>query len=470
MIEKRENVRLQQFPKSRKLIMLIGDILLMSVSYISSVSVILTGSMLISDLYSNGGIFPLLIILTGLLLNINDLYSVATKRFAEILLSVAVTNLCALILVLALSFFVHELSYSRAVLFLTVFLQFLLLSIWRYFAWRVERHIYAMRDVLLIGSEGECTHVYKRLSRQSNLNMRLKYVCTDMQNALWKESAASVDVIIMCPGMRHRHKVQVINFCYQHGKRPLLIPNTFEIFCSGIELDKIDDIPVFRPPLLRPTLEVRMLKRSLDLIVAVIGFSCALPLMLVTALAIKITDRGSILYSQVRIGRKGKEFHVYKFRTMRVDAEKYSGPMLAQENDPRITKLGRFLRAVRLDELPQIWNVLVGDMSIVGPRPERPFFVDQYIKEMPEYAYRHNVKPGITGLAQVYGKYNTTPFDKLVYDLMYIQRCNILTDLTIIIQTVKVLFTKSATDGVTQSGEEIDLAKYDIRKDIYGDF
>ena len=470
MIEKRENVRLQQFPKSRKLIMLIGDILLMSVSYISSVSIILTGSMLVSDLYSNGGIFPLLIILTGLLLNINDLYSVATKRFAEILLSVAVTNLCALILVLALSFFVHELSYSRAVLFLTVFLQFLLLSIWRYFAWRVERHIYAMRDVLLIGSEGECTHVYKRLSRQSNLNMRLKYVCTDMQNALWKESAASVDVIIMCPSMRHRHKVQVINFCYQNGKRPLLIPNTFEIFCSGAELDKIDDIPVFRPPDLRPTLERRTLKRGLDLSVAALGLVCALPLMLVVALAIKISDHGSIFYSQVRTGRDGKEFRVYKFRTMRVDAEKYSGPMLAQENDPRITALGRFLRAVRLDELPQIWNVLVGDMSVVGPRPERPFFVEKYIEEMPEYAYRHNVKPGITGLAQVYGKYNTTPVDKLVYDLMYIQRCNILTDLTIIIQTVKVLFTKSATEGTSINEENVDLSLYDVKNNIYGDF
>jgi len=279
-----------------------------------------------------------------------------------------------------------------------------------------------------------------------------------------------VDVIIMCPGMRHRHKVQVINFCYQHGKRPLLIPNTFEIFCSGAELDKIDDIPVFRPPGLRPTLEVRTLKRTLDLCVAVIGFVCALPFMLVTALAIKISDGGTILYSQVRTGRDGKNFRVYKFRTMRADAEKYSGPMLAQENDPRITWLGRFLRAVRIDELPQIWNVLVGDMSIVGPRPERPFFVQQYIEEMPEYAYRHNVKPGITGLAQVYGKYNTTPFDKLVYDLMYIQRCNILTDLIIIIQTVKVLFTKSATDGVQQFKEEIDLTKYEIRKGIYGDF
>jgi hypothetical protein len=463
-------MHLQQFPKSRKLIMLIGDILLMGTSYVISVSVILNNSVLLSNLYFYGGVFPLLLVLTGLLLNINGLYSLSTKRFAEILLSLVVTNFCTLILIFSLSFFIHELSYSRAVLVLTILLQFGFLSVWRYFSWRVERHIYAVRDVLLIGSEEECIHVYKRLSLQHHLNMKLKYVCTDMQNSLWKDSAASVDVIIMCPGMRHRHKVQVINFCYQHGKRPLLIPNTFEIFCSGAELDKIDDIPVFRPSLLHPTLEVRTLKRSLDLVVAIIGFCCAFPLMLITAFAIKISDCGPIFYSQVRTGRKGKEFRVYKFRTMRVDAEKYSGPMLAQENDPRITKLGRFLRAVRLDELPQIWNVLIGDMSIVGPRPERPFFVEQYINEIPEYAYRHNVKPGITGLAQVYGKYNTTAFDKLVYDLMYIQRCNILTDLTIIIQTVRVLFTKSATDGIKQFQEDVDLAKYDIRKGIYGDF
>ena len=464
-------MRLQQFPKTRKLIMLFGDILFMGVSYLIAVSVILNDSILLANLYAYGSLFPVLIILTGLLLNINGLYSVATKRFAEILLSMTVTNICTLILVFALGFFVRELSCSRWVLFLTILLQFVLLSIWRYFTWRIERHIYAVRDVLLIGPEEECVHVYKRLSQQHHLNMKLKYVCTDMQNSLWEESAASVDVIIMCPSMRHRHKVQVINFCYQYGKRPLLIPNTFEIFCSGAELDKIDDIPVFRPPGLRPTLEVRTLKRGLDLVVAVIGFVCALPLMLVTALAIKISDRGPIFYAQVRTGRNGKEFRVYKFRTMRLDAEKYSGPMLAQENDPRITVLGHFLRAVRLDELPQIWNVLVGDMSIVGPRPERPFFVEQYIREMPEYAYRHNVKPGITGLAQVYGKYNTTPFDKLVYDLMYIQRCNILTDLTIIIQTVKVLFTKSATEGTSVNKENVDLSLYDVRKNnIYGDF
>lgn len=461
---------MQQFPKLYKLIVLAGDVTLMGISYLISVTVVSDSSVLFTNLYSHGGMFPLLVVLTGLLLSVNDLYSVVTKRFTEILLGMFVTNLCALMLAFALSFFLQEISYSRTVLFSTIILQFFLLSIWRYLTWKVERHIYAVRDVLLIGSEDECIHVYKRLSQQYHLNMKLKYVCTDMQNSLWKESAATVDVVIMCPGMRHRHKVEVINYCYQHGKRPLLIPNTFEVFCSGAELDKIDDIPLFRPQALRLTLEVRALKRLLDLSVALCGLVCALPLILLTALSVKISDRGPILYSQVRTGRNGKVFRVYKFRTMRVDAEKYSGPMLAQENDPRITPLGRFLRAVRLDELPQIWNVLIGDMSIVGPRPERPFFVEQFAKEMPEYTYRHNVKPGITGLAQVYGKYNTTPFDKLVYDLVYIQRCNILTDLKIIIQTVKVLFTKSATEGTSQLEEEVDLAKYDIRKGIYGDF
>ena len=205
------------------------------------------------------------------------------------------------------------------------------------------------------------------------------------------------------------------------------------------------------------------MKRTLDILVALIGFVCALPFMAVTAIAIKLGDPGPVLYSQVRTGRDGREFRIYKFRTMRVDAEKYSGPMLAQENDPRITRLGRFLRAVRLDELPQIWNVLNGDMSIVGPRPERPFFVEQFVQEMPEYAYRHNVKPGITGLAQVYGKYNTTPFDKLVYDLMYIQNCSLRTDLTIIIQTVMVLFTKSATEGTGVKNKDINIDDYSVK-------
>ncbi len=238
----------------------------------------------------------------------------------------------------------------------------------------------------------------------------------------------------------------------------------YELFCSGVELEKIDDIPVFSPRKLRSSLEQRSLKRLLDIVVSSVALLITWPIMLLVAIAIKLDSPGSILYTQVRTGRDEKEFKVYKFRSMRQDAEGLLGPVMASDNDPRITKLGKFIRATRLDELPQIFNVLFGDMSIVGPRPERPFFVKQFKAQIPEYLYRHNVKPGITGLAQVYGKYNTTPYNKLIYDLIYIQKCNILTDLVIILQTVRVLVTKSSTEGVGNSKQKTDLSGYGINE------
>ncbi len=153
-------------------------------------------------------------------------------------------------------------------------------------------------------------------------------------------------------------------------------------------------------------------------------------------------------FSQRRVGEQEKEFNVYKFRTMRIDAEEHTGPVLATTDDPRVTRVGRFIRATRIDELPQLVNVLIGNMSIVGPRPERPFFVEKLKKKLPEYIHRSNVKPGITGMAQVYGKYTTTPYSKLVYDLIYIQQCNVITDLVLMLKTVKVVLSRSHAEGV----------------------
>ena len=196
------------------------------------------------------------------------------------------------------------------------------------------------------------------------------------------------------------------------------------------------------------TAEQKILKRMLDIAVSIPAIIILLPLMALTAVAIKADSKGPVIYSQERVGQYGKTFKVYKFRSMKQDAEAQSGPVLAKEGDSRITKVGRFIRATRIDELPQLFNVLKGEMSIVGPRPERPFFVEQFIKEKPEYAYRHNIKPGITGLAQIAGKYNTTAYDKLIYDLVYIQEVSIKTDLIIMLQTLKVLITKESTEGV----------------------
>ena len=210
----------------------------------------------------------------------------------------------------------------------------------------------------------------------------------------------------------------------------------------------VDDIPMQRVTRMLLTAEQRVLKRILDIAVAVTALIILLPVMLITAVMIKLDSKGPVLYSQERVGLYGKTFFVHKFRSMKQDAEAKCGPVLAAEGDPRITKFGRFMRATRLDELPQLFNVLKGEMSIVGPRPERPFFVKQFIAQKPEYDYRHNVKPGITGLAQIAGKYNTSAYDKLIYDLLYIQDVSVKTDLMIMLQTFKVLLTKSSTEGV----------------------
>ena len=177
----------------------------------------------------------------------------------------------------------------------------------------------------------------------------------------------------------------------------------------------------------------------------------ASPVMVATAVAIKLTDWGPVFYKQTRLTKDGKEFGVLKFRSMRVDAEKDGVARLSTgDNDPRITPVGRFIRKVRIDELPQLLNIIGGSMSVVGPRPERPEIAKQYCEKMPEFALRLQAKAGLTGYAQVYGKYNTTPYDKLQMDLMYIANPSFIEDLKIIFATIKILFIPDSTEGVAE--------------------
>ena len=191
------------------------------------------------------------------------------------------------------------------------------------------------------------------------------------------------------------------------------------------------------------------MKRIEDIVVAILMLVLFSPIFLFAAIGIKCTDGGPVFYKQDRLTMDGKLFQIYKFRTMVVNAEKLSGPILASDRDPRILPIGRFLRATRLDELPQILNILKGEMSLVGPRPERPELAAEIEKNIPEFSYRLKVKAGLTGYAQVYGKYNTTAYDKLKLDLMYIRKYSLLLDLKLIIMTPKIMLLKESTEGVT---------------------
>ena len=192
----------------------------------------------------------------------------------------------------------------------------------------------------------------------------------------------------------------------------------------------------------------------MDIVLSGLSLIILSPVFLITAIAIKLEDRGPVFFRQERCTLYGRVFSILKFRSMIVGAEKAGVSVPATEKDPRITKVGAFIRATRIDELPQLINILKGDMSIVGPRPERVEHVEKYSREIPEFSYRLMVKGGLTGYAQVYGKYNTTAYDKLKLDLMYIQNYSLLLDIELILKTIKILFTKESTEGFSEERSE----------------
>ena len=252
-------------------------------------------------------------------------------------------------------------------------------------------------------------------------------------------------------GVTPLERNQIMKYAVEHSIKLYMIPRTADVMMRGSEQIHMLHLPILRVQRYRPSAEYRVAKRFFDILLSGLALLVLSPVLLVTAIAVR-SDGGPVLYRQKRLTQDGRVFEMLKFRSMIVDAEKHSGAVLSTgEDDPRITKVGKFIRALRIDELPQLWNILKGDMSIVGPRPERPEIAAEIEKVLPEFAFRLQVKAGLTGYAQVYGKYNTSFYDKLLMDLMYISRPSILEDLSILLATIRILTDRESTQGV---GEE----------------
>ena len=241
----------------------------------------------------------------------------------------------------------------------------------------------------------------------------------------------------------------IVKYCVEKNKACYFVPHTGDVIISGAEHIRSFSVPICRARRSKPAPEYLLVKRAMDIVLSLLAIIVTSPFMAIAALAIWSYDHGPVLYKQVRLTKDGQLFEILKLRSMIVDAEK-GGARLAGEHDDRITPVGRIIRAIRFDELPQLFNILKGDMSIVGPRPERPEIAAQYEKEMPEFALRLQAKAGLTGYAQVYGKYNTTPYDKLQMDLMYIAKPSFIEDLRIIFATIKILFMPESTEGISE--------------------
>lgn len=257
--------------------------------------------------------------------------------------------------------------------------------------------------------------------------------------------------VVFLSGIHSHDRNFILKYCLYENKQIYMIPRIGDVIMSGARQVHMLHLPIMRVQRYSPNIGYLLFKRLFDIVSSLLGLIVLSPVFLITAIAIKLSDNGPVLYKQERLTKNGKKFMIHKFRSMKVDAEKDGVARLSTgDNDERITPIGRFIRKCRIDELPQLIDILSGNLSVVGPRPERPEIADEYMKDMPEFQLRLQAKAGLTGYAQVYGKYNTTPYDKLQMDLMYIAHPSIVEDIRICFATVKILFTSESTEGISE--------------------
>lgn len=308
--------------------------------------------------------------------------------------------------------------------------------------------IFPPYHVLVINGEYRNNLSQKFGTRGDKYELNGEIECTCSMEVLAKEIAKYDAILINDVPSEKRNKI--LKCCFDLKKRVYLTPKISDIIVRSSEEINLFDTPLYFCQNQEMSFGEKIVKRLGDVIMSLIGLIISSPIMLITAIAIKAYDGGPVFYRQTRCTQDGKEFKIYKFRSMITDAEKDGKARLATENDSRITPVGKFIRATRVDELPQFINILVGDMSMVGPRPERPEINKEYCEEVPEFAYRLKVKAGLTGYAQVYGKYNTTSYDKLKLDLIYVEKMSIWLDVKILFLTLKTVLKKEATEGIDE--------------------
>lgn len=318
---------------------------------------------------------------------------------------------------------------------------------------KVYRSIFPPRKLLLIHGdrpiESICTKFESRrdkyvITRTMDVKEGYEEVCRTILETYESDECNAV----VLGDISVEERSPLLKFCYGHSIRVYLLPKISDVILTGAEELHVFDSPMLLTREYSLTMEQRFIKRCIDIAFALLLLIVTSPFMLVTAIAIKLYDGGPILYKQVRCTMNQRQFQIMKFRSMRTDAEGDGVARLAQKNDSRITPIGNVIRKCRIDELPQLFNILIGDMSFIGPRPERPEIIAQYIEVMPEFVFRMKVKAGLAGFAQVYGKYNTSPYDKLKLDLAYIENYSVWLDIKLMMLTLKVLFWPDSAEGV----------------------
>ncbi|MER2173189.1 MAG: sugar transferase [Carnobacterium sp.] len=450
----------EKFSKTKKVVIGIVDIILLHLSMLLSFYLKFGNSVPERnyETYKNAFIF---IVITFVILNILfGVYILYNKSLTDFLYITIIVQLILTLAIMAVTFAGRWFAFPRSVLLISLVVGTVFLFVWRVLVYKIYEKMSGSKKVMVVGFEKDVNSAVFNFENSKSKRHVITYAVISNCFKNVKAHLDEVDIVYLASRINEQEKMKIYELLMESDKKLFLNTSFENLVLVNPNIMNIEDESIIEVSQFKIPSEDGAIKRIVDILFSLLLIVIASPFMLITAVLIKLTSKGPVFYKQIRITQDGKEFPILKFRTMSATAEKDTGPVLATSNDARITPIGKYLRALRIDELPQLFNVLTGDMSVVGPRPERPFFVDQFKKENPYYYLRHNVRAGITGYAQVYGKYATDFNSKLNFDLLYIKKYSLLLDIKIMLQTIKILFDKVSSKGLE---EETDVgANYSI--------
>ena len=452
-----------KYKRTRKVLVFFSDIIIYHISFIISFLLRYEFTLPTFNYRAYQNIFPYIMLAFAALNILAGMYVLYNKKKADLIYATAINQMLMMVVVTALIFFSHKLAFPRSVIIISAIISTILLSISRIIIHNLYERISGREKVMVIGKKENCKRAVRNFegSRSEIYKITSAVYGHFYQNV--KENLDKIDVAYLTEDIPADERDKILALLTKEEKQIFLSSKFENLTLLNANIMNIEDETFLELTEFSIPPEMDFIKRIIDLFVSLFLLVITSPILLVTAILVKFTSPGPILYKQIRITEGHKEFNILKFRTMSATAEKETGPVLATANDARVTPLGKYLRSLRIDELPQLINVLKGDMSLVGPRPERPHFVEQF-EELNRYYYlRHNVRAGITGYAQVNGKYATDFNSKLNFDLLYIKQYTLILDIQILLQTIKTLFDKVSSQGVE---EEFDIESYKIPEHI----
>ena len=400
--------------------------------------------------WGNWVVVALFFFLYILFCRVYDGFLISINRISEIVYSQALASVISDFLLYVVICLLSKRLVNPLPLLGALAAQVLLAGVWAYCAhqWYFFKFP-AKRTAVVYDVREGLERLVEEYGLEKKFNIR---AALSVQEALANKEILNTMETVFLSGIHSHDRNILLKYCVDKDINVYVIPRIGDVLMSGARSMHMFHLPMLRVGRYHPSPVYLVLKRGFDILASGIATVILSPVFAVTAIAIKRYDGGPVFYKQKRLTKDGEIFEVLKFRSMRVDAEKDGVARLSTgDKDDRITPVGRVIRKVRIDELPQLLNILKGDMTICGPRPERPEIAAQYEEELPEFRLRLQAKAGLTGYAQVYGKYNTTPYDKLMMDLMYIAHPSFLQDLQIMFATVKILFMKESTEGFAQA-------------------